>query len=1369
MKKKLIASSLAVAAVTGLFPINAAMAATTVSATTNTISVKSISNVNCITNQIHKLKEGQWEAVTNLAGYDQNAMYINDIPFKDFDTSESHNSRSNNYNYNVIESLYAKGIPVDVKFIAEIGKTKPSSSGSTKSYSDYTLSTPLFTHKNLDYDALADRGETKKYLIHFKIKLDSKLNCYSYRYSYSATSRDDNTYYELRLNPFEMGISDIVDEMSGINLEQATTITSAYVNNMSVTNGLNENAVKNTVQSMIGENITANINGWNLIPATDTKKGTLSANILLSNESGESSVVTVNKTIDKTEKTATTAKNIIEKIIPSLKVNNTTTQEEILDVLRSGLDNDSINLGISNYKVTNSTEDTTGTATGTVTITDGYGSSSQVVFNIMIDKLQQSLETVYNNYNKIISKLSVSNETTAEDIINTVNITNGNIKVNIDDFKVQQATDSATGKVTGILKITDGFTTKIINLSSTINKLAQSLNTAKNNVTSVLNAMKVDNDTSEESIRKAISVTLDTSVISVDIKDFNKSLATENSKGEITGTVILNDGTSNIEIPIDFGINQLPQSLGTVKNLFEKQLNKFVATNETTAKDILGSIYIANSDIHAEMKDFKLIEAKEEEKGAVSGIIILTDGKTEIEVPVNLEIADLPQTLSNAVNKIQQILNGEVVTNKTTFKELLDRCKDAVSNPNIDIYISPDEKPEKVLATEFSKGSMTGTMIVTDGKTEVQVPINLAIENLPVTENGIKDKVENVITNTDATNDTTKEEVEDKIKDELGDGFDVKIDDFKKDPSTSAEDGKITGTVIVTPEGGESIEIPIEVPIKKLPQTLDEVKTKIQASLDKFTATNETKAKDVLAAIKTNDIDDNISVNFGIEANETFKLIPATETQKGLITGVIYVGNGEDEVTLDVNKSISELTQTVEGAKDNINIILPTLKVTNDTTEENLKELLQNSVESNISVDIKDFKKILATMDSDGKITSTIILSDINTGEKLEIPIELKIDKLSLTLDEAKHRIEVDLSDIQVTNDTNKEELEEKISKKLNDQFDIIVNNFTKEVSTTLIAGKITGDVVIKEKNSENKADASVELTIAKLSQTIDEAKESIKINLDKLVVTNDTTKENLEVQIKSLVGDNIDSTINDFNKVLATTKQTGSVTGTLILVDKNNGSTAEFPISLIIEKISSQSSGGSSGGGSSSSNTNKSDDTLTNEDTKSVENDTTGWRSENGVWRYYDSTGKVLVGWHYINGLWYYFNTNGVLQIGWQQINGLWYYLNPTPGQTLGAMQTGWLNDNGTWYYLEPSGAMKTGWLLDGSTWYYLQSNGAMQTGWLNDNGTWYYLESSGAMKTGWYQDVTGTWYYSYFDGAMAYDTVIDGYTLDSNGAWIN
>ncbi|OOM75644.1 DUF4362 domain-containing protein [Clostridium sp. BL-8] len=74
------------------------------------------------------------------------------------------------------------------------------------------------------------------------------------------------------------------------------------------------------------------------------------------------------------------------------------------------------------------------------------------------------------------------------------------------------------------------------------------------------------------------------------------------------------------------------------------------------------------------------------------------------------------------------------------------------------------------------------------------------------------------------------------------------------------------------------------------------------------------------------------------------------------------------------------------------------------------------------------------------------------------------------------------------------------------------------------------------------------------------------------------------------------------------------------------------------------------------------------------------------------------------------------------------------------------WKQDNNGW------------WNSEGSSW---------SVGWKEIDGKWYYFDNNGYMKTGWVQD-EGKWYYLYDNGALAQNTTIDGYSLDSNGAWI-
>jgi glucan-binding YG repeat protein len=112
-------------------------------------------------------------------------------------------------------------------------------------------------------------------------------------------------------------------------------------------------------------------------------------------------------------------------------------------------------------------------------------------------------------------------------------------------------------------------------------------------------------------------------------------------------------------------------------------------------------------------------------------------------------------------------------------------------------------------------------------------------------------------------------------------------------------------------------------------------------------------------------------------------------------------------------------------------------------------------------------------------------------------------------------------------------------------------------------------------------------------------------------------------------------------------------------------------------------------------------------------------------------------------------------------------YYSSTYIGsKRIGNTTNGWVLSNKKWYFYKNS-VKQTGWLKDNSEWYYLDAEGEMATGWLNWHNDWYYMYSSGSMSTGWIYS-GGKWYYLYSDGSMAKSTTVNGYKLNSNGAWI-
>ena len=194
-----------------------------------------------------------------------------------------------------------------------------------------------------------------------------------------------------------------------------------------------------------------------------------------------------------------------------------------------------------------------------------------------------------------------------------------------------------------------------------------------------------------------------------------------------------------------------------------------------------------------------------------------------------------------------------------------------------------------------------------------------------------------------------------------------------------------------------------------------------------------------------------------------------------------------------------------------------------------------------------------------------------------------------------------------------------------------------------------------------------------------------------------------------------------------------------------------------------------------------------------------TGWVLRPEGWYYADGSGAQAIGWRYVRGIWYYldgdnteypglmandslkeiagntyaFDDSGAMHIGWYYDGENWYYFNHS-----GAIVSGWQAVNGYWYYLDPAENNKmanSGWRLIGDNWYFFYGSGAMATNWLALNGEWYWFSGEGAMKTGW-QVAGGVWYYMYTkndthggsEGVMAKNTVIDGFVVHENGAYI-
>ncbi|BCZ45591.1 hypothetical protein psyc5s11_16580 [Clostridium gelidum] len=131
-------------------------------------------------------------------------------------------------------------------------------------------------------------------------------------------------------------------------------------------------------------------------------------------------------------------------------------------------------------------------------------------------------------------------------------------------------------------------------------------------------------------------------------------------------------------------------------------------------------------------------------------------------------------------------------------------------------------------------------------------------------------------------------------------------------------------------------------------------------------------------------------------------------------------------------------------------------------------------------------------------------------------------------------------------------------------------------------------------------------------------------------------------------------------------------------------------------------------------------------------------------------------------------------VQQGWHKDGNYWNWL-----WSDGSKRNGWYNEGENWYYFYGNGQMATGFIdLGGGFKYYLKPNSGdgkavMAIGGEYIAGDWYYFNSAsngykGAMKRGWIYD-GGNWYYFYSSGQMAHNTTIDGYYVNSSGAWVS
>lgn len=1099
----------------------------------------------------------------------------------------------------------------------------------------------------------------------------------------------------------------LVISATGQSIDTIYQSLNNYCNNYGASNSSKASDFSSAVK-ITNSDFSIEVGNWSLTPATDVKEGNLSCSVYIKENGTVKKTIPVNKTISKLPTTTATAKEIVQGIVDNYVATNDSSKDSLLNACKAAVGNN-IAVTIPNWNLTPATEVKKGSLVGQISITDGL--TSQIVdINKEVSVTEQSIDTIADLYKKHLESMDVNNETVENDVLSGVHITNENIRAEISGWTLTPATEVTRGKIQGVITITD------------------------------------------------------------------------TSKGE------------SKTVPINLTIDYLNQSVETVAKLYVDAAKKYVASNETTANDLIGMVKITNADISVKSENFKLIPATDESTGKVSTNLIITDGINTVTQPIQINIGYYSEELSTALAKVQKYLSNFVATNDTKTNQILIDLNTAINNSNIFVSYSneDDERIEKVNATEDAAGYIRGKLLLADSEGhEVKVPVDLAIAKLSQSIDNAEKKVIAYINSLKGSNDLTDNEILFGIQNLLDSNITVSIKDYKVVPATADNTGNISGSVVLS-NGDETREIPINLEIDLQAQNINNVINRINSKLAGMYLKNEDTAKSLELALQdciTGAEGSKITIKV---RDKDFNKTLATQEQAGFITGdITVVDNSTNIEYVSYNIPIKQLPQTLENANEKINKVLDLYKANNNSVQNELNDLIQGCITgaegSTITATINKFDLSPSSNKNSGYLNVEITILDGSNNNIVTKNYE--IEKITETVDEAISNLEIALPSFNVTNKTTKEELKDMIKNVVAENIDVELNTFDKTLATNTNEGKIKANVTLKDTLTNATKETNLDLVIKKLHQSIGEAEESVKDKIPNLDVDNNTTADDIKDQIKDVVGDNIDVEIKDFNKKPATDKEDGKITGSIIITDKETGEKIEIPFEVAIPKLpsnSSSSSSGSGGGSSSSGNKDKNNsieiEEKKNETTYSNEKSVTGqWKNENGKWYFYDSNGNAVTGWVFINGYWYYFDVNGVMQIGWfKDTNNCWYYLNPRAGELLGVRMSGWIQDlDGNWYQLDDkTGIMQTGWYQDhDGKWYYLNTKsdgykGAMKTGWIYDNGNWYFLNTKsdgykGSMKTGWYQD-RGKWYYSYSNGAMAHDTYINGYYLGSDGAWV-
>lgn len=311
-----------------------------------------------------------------------------------------------------------------------------------------------------------------------------------------------------------------------------------------------------------------------------------------------------------------------------------------------------------------------------------------------------SLDTAGSYANAALTSMPVSNDTSGEDVLATVNTS----ILSVDGVKaswsvpptIAKATQQQDGSITGsiILRASDGQT-KTLPVNKSIAKLPVNVKEQLANTKTLANTAiqgytvnnKVDTD--------ALLTTINTAIASVDGVHATWASnpvviqATENTAGSLTADMLLTYGNDAIHVAVQVTIPK-------------------TGSGDASSQEV-GSI--------------------EKEDNRVPAALVPLDATAEPFAPETSKRNDQVE-LNNALPRITNALDQAQVDNQTTAAQLLANVQGALANMN-GIQLRWEIEPTITPATQEQTGSIKGVLLASSGYRSENVNVDKTIAKLP--------------------------------------------------------------------------------------------------------------------------------------------------------------------------------------------------------------------------------------------------------------------------------------------------------------------------------------------------------------------------------------------------------------------------------------------------------------------------------------------------------------------------------------------------------------------------------------------------------------------------------------------------------------